>query len=255
MKTLVTLPVFVLAAVAYGQPLKTEFGFGYLFAAPVATMQKNISHGHGFSTDYYVLTKNDRLAFGADFSFAIYGHDKSRQEYTFNDGTVAPMDIVVSNSFLNFMMGARYYFNEGKIIKQFVSLRTGYTLFRTSLNIYDPDDFDHCEPVDTDLLLKDGTFSVSGGGGIQWDMRNIFKRYPPNTFLFNLGASLTLGGKVKYMNTDVPDHSHHMPNSDVTAQFINNQTQVVHEHHVGYIYSSYVEMIELRVGFVMRLQP
>lgn len=254
MKTIAAIPFLILTALANGQPLKTEFGFGYTFAAPVGTMQKNINNGHGFTTEYYLLSKNDRLALGVDLNYTIYGHDKSRQEYTFNDGTVAPMDITVSNSFLNLMLGSRYYFNEGKVIKQFVTLRTGYTLFRTNLSIYDPDDLDHCEPIDKDLLLKDGTFLVSGGGGIQWDMRNIFKKHLPNTFVFNLGASLTLGGKVRYMNTDAPDHSHHMPNSDVTAQFINTQTQIVHKHHVGYVYSSYVEMIELRAGFVMRLQ-
>lgn len=255
MKTRLTLLFAVPVMLASGQSLKKEFGFGYTFAAPVATMQQTIRNGHGFTMNYYWLTKNEKLAVGADLSYTIYGHDKSRQEYTFNDGTVAPMDIVVSNSFLNAMLGTRYYFITGKQLKPFASLRMGYTRFTTNLYIYDPNDRDHCEPVDKDLLLKDGTFAASAGGGFQWDMRKIFKRYPPNTFLFNVGASLTLGGNVRYMNTDAPDHNQHLPNSDVTARFINNQTQVVHEHHVGYVYASYVEMIELRAGFIMRFEP
>ncbi|MCK6617617.1 MAG: hypothetical protein L6Q51_08225 [Cyclobacteriaceae bacterium] len=242
----------LMVLLANGQSFNKEFGFAYAFAAPMATMQQNISRGHGFAMDYYFQV-NNRLAIGADLGLVIYGHDKSRQEYTFSDGSVAPMDIIVSNSFFNYMLGTRFIVANGKSVKPYVSFRAGYTAFRTNLSIYDPDDTDHCKPIDRDILLKDGTFSASAGGGIQWDMSAVFNRAPSNTFLFNLGAAITLGGKVNYMNTDAPGH-YHTPNSDVNAQFINTQTQVVHEHHVGYVYTSYVELIELRAGFVMRLQ-
>jgi hypothetical protein len=199
--------------------------------------------------------KINRLAIGMDMNYTVYGNDVSKQEYTFSDGTTAKMDIIVNNTFLNFMIGGRYYIVEveGKNIKPYVSLKGGYSWFRTNLNIYDPDDNDHCEPVDTDLLMKDGTFLLSGGGGIHWDLSSIFKKQEPNRFLFNVGANLTLGGKVNYMNSDAPsqNHSNHY-SSDVNAQFINTQTQVIHEHHVGYVYSSFVEMVEIRAGFIFR---
>ena len=71
---------------------------------------------------------------------------------------------------------------------------------------------------------------------------------------FDLSAHMTQGGTVDYMN--VHKHSQpttQTPESDVTARFINNRTQVVHEHHVGHVYSSMVEMMEYRVGAVFRL--
>ena len=251
---LLSLISFTSAAFAQGG---FEFGLGYTYTAPIGTMKQNISRGNGIALDFYVIPeKINRLAIGMDLNYTIYGQDKSRQEYTFSDGTVAPMDIIVNNAFTNLLVASRYYVlpPEGRIIKPYVTLKGGYSWFRTSLNIYDPDDTDHCEPVDKDMLLKDGTFSVSGGAGFHWDMNSIFKKINSNTFLFNVGANVTLGGKVNYMNTDA-DH-HHQPNpaTDVNARFVNNQTQIVHEHHVGYLYNSFVEMVEIRAGLVFRFQ-
>jgi hypothetical protein len=259
MKTRLLLFMTLFTSAAFAQIQQYEFGIGYTYAAPVNTMKQNIKHGNGITMDFYVTPeKNNRFAFGLDINYTIYGHDKSRQTYTFDDGTVAPMDIIVDNTFLNFMAGARYYITsvDDKKFKPYIMVKGGYSWFRTNLNIYDVDDEDHCKPVDKDLLMKDGTYSFSGGAGVHWDLSSIFKKQPTNRWLFNLSAGLTLGGKVYYMNTDAPPQHHtNHNNSDVTAPFVNTQTQVVHEHHVGYVYSSTVEMIDFRAGFIYRMEP
>ena len=256
MKTLPLLFLLLLSQLAIAQFQSYDFGLGYTYSSPIGTMQQNIKRGNGFTVDFYATPESmPRLSFGADFNFTIYGNDKSQQEYTFDDGSTAKMDIIVQNYFTNFMVGGRYFLTEteGKKVLPYLMLKAGYSWYRTDLNIYDPDDNDHCEPVETDMLLKDGTFLVSGGGGIHYDLSNLFKKMVPNRIIFNVSASLTLGGQVNYMNTDPPDHNnHHHPKSDVTAQFINTQTQVVHEHHVGYVYNSFVEMVDFRAGFILR---
>lgn len=229
-----------------------QMGLGYTYMAPMGTMKKNISRGNGFTMDYFFVPQNSRLAVGADFAFTIYGHDKERQLYTFSDGTQADMDIVVNNSIVNLSVAGRYFLKDESIFRPYIIFKGGYSWFRTDLNIYDPDDWDQCEPVDDDVLLKDGTFTVSGGGGFQWDMSGVFKKLNPNRILFSLSANIVLGGSVKYMNTDAPT-MHNQPTTDVRARFINTQTQVVHEHHVGYVYSSYVEMIEVRAGLAFNI--
>jgi hypothetical protein len=256
MKFLALFFSLIASNLAWAQFQNYEIGLGYTFAAPIATMKQNISHGNGITMDFYLTPeKNSRFAFGMDMNYTVYGYDKSKQEYTFDDGTTARMDIIVDNSFFNLMFGGRYLLSNPPAgnLKPYVALKGGYSWFRTNLNIYDPDDNDHCEPVETDLLIKDGTFLVSGGGGLQWDLKGIFRRNSPNRFLFNVGVNLTLGGKINYMNTDAPNQNHtNHNNSDVTAQFLNTQTQVVHEHHVGYVYTSFLEMMDFRAGFIFR---
>ena len=89
---------------------------------------------------------------------------------------------------------------------------------------------------------------------MHWDLSSVFKKLPTNRLLFNGSATITLGGRVSYMNTDAPTHQH--PDSggtEVMAEFLNTETQVVHKHHVGNVYSSYAEMMDVRAGFLWRI--
>lgn len=258
MKTIYLILLVLCVHVSFSQTFDAEVGIGYTYMAPINTMKQNIKGGNGITLDLYLTPSNfKRLAYGMDFNYTIYGQDKSSQLYSFEDGSQAPMDIIVNNSFTNFLVGARYYvFNpEGKKVNPYINLKAGYGWYKTMLNIYDPDDADHCEPVEKDLLYKDGTFTMSGGAGLHWDLSSIFKRMSSNRLFFNISANLTLGGKIKYMNTDAPDHNHNPGNVDtnVMADFVNTQTQVVHKHHVGNVYSSYAEMVDIRGGFFYRI--
>lgn len=248
MKTPLCIVLICLAISLSAQTFR-DFSIGYTYLCPVGTMQKNIVRSNGFTMDYMVGSK--RLAAGAELSYSIYGHDKSRQVYTFSDGTQADMDIIVNNTISTFSLLGRYYLIEENYFRPFITAKAGYSWFRTDLNIYDPNDWDHCEPVDKDLLLKDGTFTASAGAGMQWDISSTFRKLAPNRFLFTLAAGLVLGGRVNYMNADGPT-PHHPPSSDVRARFIDTRTQVIHEHHVGFVYTSFVELIDLRAGFVLR---
>jgi hypothetical protein len=67
----------------------------------------------------------------------------------------------------------------------------------------------------------------------------------------DLNAHLTQGGQVDYMSVD-KKHNSSTAVSDVKAKFINTQTQVIHEHHVGNVYSSLAEMTEYRFGIAFR---
>lgn len=240
----------VLSLVSKGQ--KSEMGFNYIFSIPRGSMQYTINDAHGFTMDYYFTPKEKLYSVGMEMNFSMYGHDKTRQTYTFDDGSTAPMDIVVDNSFFNMMIAGRYFLSE-KNIRPFVTGKIGYSFFNTNLMIYDPDDADHCEPVDADILSKDGSMLVSAGAGLRME---VLPRKNPGKLFLNLSANYSLGGKVDYMNVDAGsmNHAAHMDHtSDVYAQFINTQTQIVHDHHVGNVYSSAIEMVDFQLGATFRL--
>lgn len=85
-----------------------EFGVYYAYSNPSGSMGTIIQQGHGGGIYCEWINPNERFAFGLDFTMSLYGHDKSRQEYEMDDGTLAPMDIIVSNTFLNIMGYARW---------------------------------------------------------------------------------------------------------------------------------------------------
>jgi hypothetical protein len=83
------------------------------------------------------------------------------------------------------------------------------------------------------------------------DFSALFKKMNEQTFYFDLSIHTSQGGTIRYMNVN-HDPSQPMPERDVMAKFINTQTQVIHEHHVGYVYTSLVNMVEYRLGVVCR---
>lgn len=252
MKTISVFAILLLATPAFSQ-LKWQWGINYLYSAPSGTMKTNIKRAHGFSFDGGVVSPNRKWLAGAELNYSIYGSDNSRQLYQFSDGSTTEMDVRVTNSFSNLMGMIRFYPRPDGVIKPYVQGKVGYSWFVTDLNIYDPRDWDNCAPVETDILRRDGTAIVTVGGGIQWDLSSVFGSLPSKRLHLDLGLNLIQGGRVDYMNAKGPVPAMSTGHrSDVTANFINTQTRVVHQHHVGYLYNSFVQMMEVRFGVTFR---
>lgn len=246
------LMVFAAVAVTYAQKFNTAFGLGYTYMAPAGGMKNHIQDGHGITADYYLIPMGKQFAVGAEFTHTQYGREKTNQLYTFDDGTTAPMDIIVYNGINSISFVGRYFLRRNGLLMPYINGKSGYSWFRTTLNIYDPVDTDQCVPVESGLLMKDGTFFVSAGAGIQYDLTRLLTKEESNRLIITLGLNQFWGGNVRYMNSDAPGPHHPASESEVMAQFINTQTQVVHEHHVGYVYRSKARMTDFRIGLIFR---
>lgn len=228
-----------------------DLGTSFNYTKPMGGMARNINQGFGITLEGARLLRNAPFAIGAELSYNGYGHDKTRQRYTFDDGSVTETNVVVNNTFTNVMITGKFFMRKQKLVNPYASTKAGYSWYTTNLTIEDPEDVDGCQPLESDHLLRDGTFAASVGIGMRLDFTLLFKKMRTNTLFFDFSAHMTQGGTVKYMNVD-HHGSTHSPDSDVTARFINNRTQVIHEHHVGYVYNNLVEMMDYRFGVVYR---
>jgi len=250
--------IFILMAITsdiFAQGWGTEIGMNYAYTAPLGSMQQNIRQGHGVTLNIGKSTPSKRFAVGLELQYTGYGYDKSMQQLDMPDGTTANMDVTVSNSFVNFMAyGRSYLLTEGKFLP-YVTVKGGYSHYATDLNIYDPNEFDSCAPVESEILQKDGTMVGSIGAGFRLDFSSIFRSARPDRFYIDFNTSVSQGGTVRYMNTDAPDN--HPANHDATdavqAEFVNTQTQVYHTHHVGTLYTSPVQLMDFRLGAFLTL--
>lgn len=258
MKKLITttLPLlFLITSTAIAQRWSPEWGLNYVYTNPLGSMKNNIRRGNGVSLGFTLLTPSKRFSAGVEMQYTQYGFDKSMQQFDMDDGTTADMEVTVSNTFANFLLEGRYnIIKEGKF-QPYLSAKGGYSNYRTDLNIYDPDDNDHCEPMESDLLHRDGTLIGSLGGGFRLDFSTMIRKMRPGQLFIDFSANVTQGGSVRYMNTDAPsNHSvNHNDTDAVEAEFINTETQVVHSHHVGTLYSSPVQLIDFKFGISYRL--
>jgi hypothetical protein len=252
----------MLVAVSTAALAQYDLSFNYTYSQPQQQMGAYIKNAHGLQVQALYRLCNSRLAVGAGIGINGYGSQTTRQTYWFSDGSTSETDVSVDNSFSTFHAIARLDLLPSAVITPYVTGIAGYNVYKTSLYIENPDDPDGCTPLENKSLQKDGAFSVGGGGGLRWDLSSIFKGAAKQRFFADLSALYTQGGRVSYMNVNIPATSstnqHHLSpaSSDVfsyTTRFINPVNQVVHEHHVGDVYSSYIQMVEFKLGVVYRI--
>ncbi len=231
-----------------------QISAGYNLGIPNGGMRSNIAAVHGVGVSLLFEQPSHRLAAGIDLNIGGYTPSRTLQEYTFSDGTMALMKVNVSNRITSLMANARLYIVANGPVRPYATVRGGYSFIRTRLNILDPDDQDSCEPVETDLLNRDGTFSYSAGGGVRIDAAWLFKNMDRGKLYVDLSSTMLQGGRVQYMTNNPPaqttnaNHSSSMRTRDVEALFIDTTTQIVHPHHVGYLNTSFLQLMDFRLS-------
>ena len=247
---------FLLVAGANAQDQPFQMGLNYVFTAPSGGMKQNIRNGNGFVASMYWTAPTQRISVGFEMNWSNYGTDISMQDYEFPDGTIAPMNVQVNNNFTNYMGTMRLFARTTGLLRPYAEVKAGYANYTTQLLILDPDDTDSCEPVAREMLKKDGSALYSVGGGLRLDLA-AFSRYKTHGRSYlDFSVNAIQGGRVSYMNTDAPQNAQHhsAPRAnDLEAEFINTDTQVVHKHHVGYVYDSFIQGTDFRLGLMFSL--
>jgi hypothetical protein len=228
-----------------------EMGSQLTFSQPVSGMKRDMSNAIGMSFDFGRQLKNIPFTIGTELSLGNYGTQNSRQEYTFDDGTRTETNVHVNNNITNLRLTGRYFLRSGKKFNPYVSGKAGWSWFTTRLTIDDPEDVDGCTPLVNDVLQRDNTYSLSAGAGARLDFSMFFKNMPSNRFAIDMSVHAVQGGRVQYMNVH-QDSKSTPPQSDVMASFINTRTQVIHQHHVGYVYTNMLNMVEYRLGVICK---
>jgi hypothetical protein len=241
---------------AFGQ----AWQLGYNYTRPIEPMATNVGLIHNFNTSVFLPIPKTALQIGLEGSFGRYAKQVSRQEYTFpNDPTMTTdVNVYVFNRVNSIFLTSQFEFVKEGMIKPYLNLSAGRMWFKTELSIDDIDDRDNCEPyISTETLLLDGSTVGKLGLGFRFDLSYFLKKHIPiDSWYLDFGAFYTAGMRnVRYMSVYAPPpHQHHNPQTASTQlvemDFINTQTQVVHKHHVGYVYESPIKLLDFRVGFV-----
>ena len=250
MKTLKTLLLLItLGNGVWAQSWQLESDL--FLSQPTAMMRENMNNAFGFNLGVARSFKGP-FSLGVEFGVGNYGYQTTRQQYTFSDGSLTETDVNVGNNIFTALLTGKHFPRNNKSVKPYLSGRLGWTVFSTNLTIEDPADELSCHPLESEIIARDNTWIASGGAGVRIDFNNLFPKTEVDRFYFDFSVHATRGGIIEYMNVDI--HSpRHVPDQDVMARFLNTQTQVVHEHHVGYVYSDVFSMVEYRLGVAYRV--
>jgi hypothetical protein len=249
MKTLrLLLPVVLLTTTVFAQ--KWELGMDFNVSQPIGGMERTMDNAFGANI-FGARNLKGPFSIGLEMGYSNYGSQTTEQEYFFDDGTSTITDVVVNNNIFNVNITGKWFLRNSKKLNPYVTGKLGWSRFSTNLYIEDPEDETSCEPLESDVLYHDETFTASAGAGMRLDFSSIFSKMPSDLFYVDMSILTVRGGTVSYMNVDL-DPSQPAPAKDVMAKFINTDTMVIHEHHVGHVYSGLVDMLQYRLGFIFK---
>lgn len=261
----ISLPLFVNA--------QFEVRYSYVFNSPQNFMRSSLDNAHGFSMEYYTSVKHSNYFTGIGFQVGVYGYHSQPIEFLSTDGAMVQTNLNITNTYNYWNIYHKYRFSNfeknGSRIIPFVEAKTGWSFFRTSLFIEDPNDVSNCEPLEQDIMQKDNAWNVYAGAGFDLKLTGLLNPLKHATctcpkVYFSTSVGFHYGGKVSYMNVDregsntSAQHSHagHTNSDSDKTEFyttwVNTQTQVTHQHHTGYLYTSPIRLFELKAGFVIR---
>jgi hypothetical protein len=250
-----------------------EARYSYVFNSPQNYMRSSLTNAHGFAMEYYKSVKNSNYFTGIGFQVGVYGYNSEPIAFQTTDGGIVNTNLNITNSFNNWSIYHKYRFTQfeknGSRLIPFIEGKTGWSFFRTNLFIEDPNDIDNCAPLEQAIMQKDNTWNVYAGAG--FDLKISHLRNPEKhttcscpKLYFSSSVGFHYGGKVSYMNVDRDgdntsgQHNHGTSIStdgekeEFYTTWVNNQTQVEHQHHTGYLYTSPLRMLEIKAGFTLR---
>ena len=231
-----------------------EFRTQYQYSQAMGPISLNVNQAHGIIMQgVYQLPKSPVLL-GLELGFSGYGHQKQRQTYNFDDGTQTETDVHVYNNILEVHLVSQFDLVQDKAVTPYVVLKGGISRYYTNLVIEDPSDEYDCHPLDQDILQSSIAPSGSLGLGLKYDLAQLNKNWSKDRFFLDFSSTYTTGSNVRYMNVNKPPTNRTVTYDDVKAKFINNQSQVIHEHHVGYVYHSPIQMFNFRLGIMLKFR-
>lgn len=218
---------------------------GYNYANPMGMMAVNIQQGHGIGFDLSYRLPKMPLRIGFEMALNVYGSQRQDLNYVFQDGSQVETHVEITNNFANFNLLVEYDLLPNSPISPYISLKAGYSPYWTKLFIADPNDTDACRPIENTNLARDGAFTRSIGVGLRTDLAIFSKKMPKEFLYLDINCHYTVGGNVSYMSIDAPTSRNIQYADEVVANFQNPNNLVVHQHHVGYLYNSPIEMLNV----------
>jgi hypothetical protein len=232
---------------------------GLSWGNPGDEMADNIGSLQNVSAGYMYRLPGclNRFSIGAEVSFGLYGDAEKLQTFNFPGGGSTQTWVYYSSQASQTSVTGKFNIVNGKFFTPYINGKLGYALFFSTIFVEDPHDEDGCKPLQQKNLIRDGTMMTAYGGGIQMNI-GIFDKYkkPRNSWI-DLSINKIKGGSLDYINTKrLIDAGSPPVGSDgkaVNVRFINATTQEIHEHQVAEVYTTPLNMLDIKLSYYFRI--
>ena len=258
--------VFSITFICLSGTAQLKLAPAYSMSVPQGEMNENIGllHSINLGGHYAIPGTSERLIVGAETGIGMYATVSKQQDLRFPDGSGINTMVTYSSNVFNGSLFTRVNVLKDKLWSPYATFKGGYSQFFSNVTVEDPDDPSECRALERKNIIKDHTFFVAYGGGVHIDIKAFSRKEDEGKCMIDISINKIRGGNLDYINTkNIQSHVHNDPNNPpppstgksepVNIQFININTQTIHEHQVAELYNSPLRMLDIRIGVLLTL--
>ena len=240
-----------------------ELGFGYTNQTALGEMATNINAAHGFhfQTGYRLPIPGRHFVASLETGTGRYGKKKITQTFQSEDVT-EPTEMPVNYiNFANYThVNLRFEIvRKGKIIP-YVQMLGGIQTLGTKvrINIHEAQvGNDDCLPLENQVTFRKSTMTWGYGGGVLINLSRNRCGEMNNGSQLNISVSRIQGKRIDYVNVkQLEQPANRQPTDEskpLTMQFVNLNTNNIHDHTVARVYNSPLQQLQIKVGLLFKL--
>jgi hypothetical protein len=241
-----------------------DFGFGYSNQSPLGNMGENINAAHGLNLQlgYRLPMAGKQFVVSFETGTGRYGKKQVTQSFQNEDMSTAAEYPVNYINFANFNhLNLRYEIVKNKAITPYVQVLGGYQSLgtRVRINVYDENDRDDCKPLENEVTFRKGTMVWGYGAGLTMKLRAKGTCNPLSGSSINLSVSRIHGNRIDYVNVKqleqpVVSQPANNENKPLTMQFVNLNTNHIHNHTVAQLHNSPLQQLQVKIGLLFEVR-
>lgn len=241
-----------------------DFGFGYSNQSPLGDMAGNINAANGFNLNvgYRLPFAGNHFVVSYETGSGRYGKKKVTQYFQSEDMSTPAEYPVNYINFANYNhLNLRYELLKNKTIIPYVQVLGGYQSLgtRVRINVYDENNRDDCAPLENEVTFRKGSMTFGYGAGLLMKLRSKAPCNPFGGTSINVSVSRIHGKRIDYVNvkqleqpvTTQPTNDDSKP---LTMQFVNLNTNHIHNHTVAQLYNSPLQQLNVKLGLLFDLK-
>lgn len=261
MKKLFTFYVLCLMTVSgYAQ---FSGSFNYSAGIPQASMARNINAVHQMVlTGGYKLPRQfSFLTVGAEIGLGTYANMRVPITLSFDNSPPTSTHMNYSSNTFNANAMLSVDLTRDALITPYLTVKGGMYNFHSNIRIDDPQDRDACRPLESKSILSNNTLAYTYGGGLRYQIFRNKDVCSRRQQYIDFQITNTTGGTMEYINTkklkDPHQHTASISSSSgdgdevkpLEMNFINVQSNVVHNHKVAEVFKTPLRLLDIRIGY------
>jgi hypothetical protein len=257
MKKIFTFFALCLMTVSANAQLSSSIN--YAASLPQAAMERNINPVHQIvlTGGYKLPHQLSFLTVGAEIGLGTYANLRVPTTFSFNNSPPTSTFVNYSSNTFNANALVRVDLMRKGLITPYLTVKGGTYHFNSNIRVDDPQDEDACRPLESKSILSDKTLAYTFGGGLRYQIfKDRYLRYG-NLHYIDVQVTNTRGGMVSYINTKKLKEPHQhtaavspSPRASdgyeakpLEIQFINVQSNVVHNHMVAEVFKTPLRLL------------